>query len=340
MAMTPREVVRRTVRFEGSDRIPYALSEPYGSDFFGAGMDPSPDARPRKGVDEWGCVWENIGVSNLGEVKQPVLRDWTAWDALTIPDIRDRRRWGGLEGARERAGDRFLLAGGVSLYERVHFLRGLENTWMDIHTAPEELGRLVDVLVDMNLYAIERFAAAGADGYMWCDDWGLQHGLMISPESWRAIWAPRYARVYRAAHEAGLLTFLHSCGDITSILDDLIDAGLDVIQMDQQENMGLERLGRRFGGRIAFWCPVDIQATMVRGSPGEIRAYCRKLVTTLGRPSGGFIASWYSDPKGAGHRPEAIEAMCQAFVALSRDPPFERGSSALDHASGDASTAS
>ena len=79
---------------------------------------------------------------------------------------------------------------------------------------------------------------------------------------------------------------------------------------------------------------------MVRGSPGEIRAYCRKLVTTLGRPSGGFIASWYSDPKGAGHRPEAIEAMCEAFVALSRDPPFERGSPALDHASGDASTAS
>lgn len=315
--MTPREVVRRTIRFEGADRIPYALPPAYGSDFAGVGMSPSPDARPKSGVDEWGCVWANIGVSNLGEVKRPVLADWADWNTLTIPDIRDPRRWQSLAGARERAGDQFLMAWGISLYERVHFIRGLENTWVDLHTHPAELGRLIDVLVDMNLFAIERYAQAGADGYMWCDDWGLQHGLMISPESWREIWRPRYARVYQAAHDAGLLTVLHSCGDITAILDDLIAVGLDVIQMDQQENMGLDRLGQQFGGRITFWCPVDIQATMVRGSLDDIRAYCRQLVRTLGRPTGGFIAQWYADPAGAGHRQESIQAMCEEFLKLS-----------------------
>jgi hypothetical protein len=316
--MTPREVVRRTVRFEGADRIPYALTTEHGTDFAGVGMAPSPDARPRQGLDEWGCVWENIGVSNLGEVKRPVIRDWTAWDSLKIPDIRDPKRWQSMAGARDAAGNRFLMAYGISLYERVHFLRGLEDTWVDIHAAPEELERLTDLLVDMNLYAIERYAAAGADGYMLYDDWGLQHGLMISPESWRNIWKPRYARVYGAAHDAGLLTFLHSCGDIVSILDDLIEAGLDVIQMDQQENMGLDLLGGKFGGRITFWCPVDIQATMVHGTADEIRAYCRKMVSVLGRPRGGFIAKWYGDPAGAGHSPEAIEAMCDEFLRLSR----------------------
>jgi len=318
MSMSPREVVRRTIRFEGADRIPYELPEQYGTDIAYVGMNPSPDARPKVGVDEWGCVWENIGVSNLGEVKKPVLTDWADWDKLNIPDIRDPKRWEGIEHARADAGDKFLVAGGVSLYERVHFLRGLENTWVDIHTEPENLGRLIDVLVDMNLYAIERYAAAGADGFMWCDDWGLQHGLMISPQSWREIWKPRYARVYKAAHDAGLLTLLHSCGDISAILEDLIDAGLDLIQMDQQENMGMEFLGEKFGGRITFWCPVDIQATMAHGSLEDIRAYCRKLVTTLGRPQGGFMARWYSDPAGAGHRQEAIDAMCEEFLKLSQ----------------------
>ncbi len=318
MAMSPRDVVRKTVRFQGADRIPYALAGAYGSDFAGVGMTPSPDARPRSGVDEWGCVWENIGVSNLGEVKHPALTDWTGWDTLSIPDIRDPKRWAQLEGARDRAGERFLMASGISLYERAHFVRGLENAWIDIHTEPERLARLIDVLVDMNLYAIERYAETGVDGYMWCDDWGLQHGLMISPESWRELWKPRYARVYEAAHAAGLLTFLHSCGDITSILDDFIEIGLDVIQMDQQENMGLESLGEQFGGRIAFWCPVDIQATMARGTTDEIRAYCRKLVTTLGRPNGGFIAKYYGDPAGAGHTQEAVDAMCDEFLKLSR----------------------
>ena len=319
MAMTSREVVSRTIRFQGADRIPYALTESCGTDFAGVGMDPSPDARSQNGVDEWGCVWHNIGVSSLGEVKEHPLKDWADWDKLAIPDIRMPERWKGLSGARERAGDKFLMASGISLYERVHFIRGLEDTWVDIHTSPAELGRLIDVLVDMNLYAIEQYAKAGADGYIFCDDWGLQDRLMISPESWREIWKPRYARVYQAAHDAGLLTLLHSCGDITAILDDLIEAGLDVIQMDQQENMGLETLGRRFAGRITFWCPVDIQETMVRGSTQEIRQYCRKLVATLGRPTGGIIVKWYGDPAGAGHRQEAIDAMCDEFLKISRE---------------------
>jgi uroporphyrinogen decarboxylase len=319
MTMTPREIVARTIRFEGAERMPYQLPEPYGSDFAHVGMTPSTDLRPSQGVDEWGCVWENIGVSRLGEVKEPPLQDWADFDKLTIPDIRDERRWSALEGARELAGDRYLLGGGISLYERAHFVRGLENLWADIHLAPDDLGRLIDVLVDMNLYAIERYAAAGVDGLIFCDDWGLQDRLMISPKSWRAIWKPRYARVYQAAHDAGLATFLHSCGHIVSILEDLIEAGLDVIQMDQQENMGLELLGSRFAGRLSFWCPVDIQQTMVRGSLDDIRAYVRRMATTLGTPQGGFIGTWYGDPAGAGHRQEAIEAMCEAFVAVSRE---------------------
>jgi hypothetical protein len=318
--MTPREIVSRTIRFQGSDRIPFALTPAHGSDFAGVGMTPSPDARPKSGVDEWGTVWHNIAASNLGQVMDFPLKSWSAWGDLRIPDVRDPRRWSALPGARDRAGDRFLLASGISIYERVHFVRGLENVWADIHEAPEALGRLIDLLVDMNLYAIERFAKAGADGYIFCDDWGLQDRLMIAPGSWRSIWKPRYARIYRAAHDAGLLTFLHSCGFIVEILDDLIDAGLDVIQMDQQENMGLDLLGARFGGRITFWCPVDIQNTMARGRPDEIRAYCRRMAGTLGRPLGGFIAKWYGDPVGAGHTAEAVEAMCDEFLKLNSTP--------------------
>jgi uroporphyrinogen-III decarboxylase len=213
--------------------------------------------------------------------------------------------------------DKYLLGRGTSLYERLHFLRGLENTWMDIHDHPEELGRLLDILVDMNLAAVQHFAAADFDGFIFTDDWGLQNRLMISPAIWRKVWKPRYARVYQAAHAAGLDTFLHSCGYIVAILDDLIEIGLDVINMDQQENMGLELLGERFGGRLTFYSPVDIQNTMAHGSLDDIRAYCRRMVRCLGRQSGGFIPKWYIDPVGAGHRPEAIDAMCEEFLRLS-----------------------
>jgi hypothetical protein len=113
--------------------------------------------------------------------------------------------------------------------------------------------------------------------------------------------------------------FLHSCGYIVDILDDLIEIGLDAVHMDQQENMGLELLGSRFGGRLTFFSPVDIQKTMVQGTPDEIRAYCRRMARLLGRPEGGFIPRWYTDPAGAGHRPEALEVMCEEFLAISRE---------------------
>jgi hypothetical protein len=314
--MTSREAVSRTVRFQGAPYIPYELPEKYGTDFSWVGMSPTPDARLRKGVDEWGCVWDSISACNLGQVKESPLKDWADWPKLKIPDIRLASRWEGLPGARKLAGDKFLLGTGIALYERVHFVRGLEDTWADILEAPDQLGKLIDVLVDMNLYAIERYAEAGADGYIFWDDWGLQNRLMISPADWRRIWKPRYARIYDACRKAGLLTFLHSCGYIVDILDDLIDIGLDVIHMDQQENMGLDLLSRRFAGRLTFWAPVDIQMTMAHGTMDEIRAYCHKLNHAFNRNNGGFIPRWYGDPKGAGHRPEALQAQAEEFTKI------------------------
>ncbi|MFA5043938.1 MAG: hypothetical protein WC381_07415 [Kiritimatiellia bacterium] len=98
--MTSRDVVRRTIKFQGADRLPYDLSKAYGSDFYDIDMSPSPDARPPNGTDEWGCVWKNIGVCDLGEVQEFHLKTWDDYALLKIPDIRDPRRWGRLDGAR------------------------------------------------------------------------------------------------------------------------------------------------------------------------------------------------------------------------------------------------
>jgi uroporphyrinogen decarboxylase len=314
-----RDVAIRTIRFQKPERLAMYLPERYGSDFVWVNMRPSPDERPRAGRDEWGAVWSNIGISNLGEVKEFPLTDWSSLNHLAIPEVNDPSRWAHLEGVRKQFSEKFIIGTGISIYERVHFLRGLANAWADIYCSQEKLRALLDILVKMNLAAIRHYAALGTDGYFFTDDWGLQNKLMISPDKWREIWKPCYEKIYAAAHEAGMFTFLHSCGYIVDILDDLIEVGLDVIQMDQQQNMGLELLGERFAGRITFFCPVDIQNVMVYGSPDAIRAYCRRMVALLGRPEGGFIAMWYSDPAGAGHTQEAIDSMCDEFLKISEE---------------------
>ena len=124
---------------------------------------------------------------------------------------------------------------------------------------------------------------------------------------------PHYRRNWALAHELGMDVWLHSCGHIVEVLPSFIDAGLNVIQMDQQENMGLELLSETFGGKLAFWCPVDIQNTMINGSLDDIRNYVKRMVETLGSHNGGLVSMTYSTPDDIGHTPETLAAMATAF---------------------------
>ena len=80
--MTSRELVRRAIRFERPERLPIDLPEPYATDFAHVRINPSPDSRCSQGVDEWGADWHNIGVCNLGEVKDFPLKDWKDFDKV------------------------------------------------------------------------------------------------------------------------------------------------------------------------------------------------------------------------------------------------------------------
>jgi len=319
--MTSREIVKRAVLFQGPPRIAHSLPSPWQSDFGGVGASPNPDFKPSTpGADEWGSVWEKVGDSDasMGQVKSHPLQDYAQLDGYPFPDFSDPRRY---ENARKavaaNAGEKFMLASiPLSLSHRTDYLRGFENLMMDPYLHPREFGKLLDIQADITLDAVERLAECGADGIFSCDDWGLQDRVMMSPEIFREFFKPRYTRVYGRARELGLLTFLHSCGHIVEILDDFIDAGLQVIQMDQQENMGIDLLSERFGGRIAFWCPVDIQGTMVHGTLEDIRAYAKRLVATFARFNGGFISKWYPSPQAVQHEQDRIEAMAAAFTEV------------------------
>jgi uroporphyrinogen decarboxylase len=234
---TSREIVIDTIKFNNPERFPFDLSEKYGSDFYYINMQPSVDDRHDKGIDEWGCKWDNIGVCSLGEVKEFPIKEWSNFNKMQIPDITLSDRWKNIENAKNKANGKFIMGFGISLFERIHFLRGLQNTWLDIYDSPKELSKILDILTDMNIYAIKKYAAAGADGYMFCDDWGFQDKLMISPEKWREIWKPRYKKVYDTAHKYGLYTFLHSCGYILEILDDLAEVGLDAGLLHEPKNV-------------------------------------------------------------------------------------------------------
>lgn len=322
--MTGKERIERAVRFQHPDRVPYDLSEPWGSDFLHVSADPNPAFKPSvEGEDEWGCVWVRLsGDNTMGQVKVHPLNDYSRLKSYRFPNYDLIERYRTAQDVISRNTEKkFVLAYiPLSFNHQLEYLRGHVEAWTDIYDHPDELGTLLDELALIALTTMRHFAQIGANGIISADDWGLQDRPMLSPKVFRKFFKPRYARVYHEAHRLGLVTFLHSCGNIVELLDDLIEAELDVIQMDQQENMGVENLGRKFGGRITFWCPVDIQQTMIHGSVEDVKNYARKLMGVLGNYGGGFIGRCYPSPDAVAHTQENIAAMAETFKNEGRYP--------------------
>ena len=108
---------------------------------------------------------------------------------------------------------------------------------------------------------------------------------------------------------------MHSCGCIYEIIGDLIDAGINVLQLDQPQLMGVERLADEFAGRVTFWCPVDIQNTLQTKDAAKIEADARLMVERFGcNGRGGFIAGMYPSNESIGLEPKWQQIAADAFA--------------------------
>jgi uroporphyrinogen decarboxylase len=240
-------------------------------------------------VDEWGTPWGHaaggVGATPVGHP----IDDWAQLDRYLATRLPDARAAGRLDAAlpplRLHGPSRFCagnLSGG--LFERLHFVRGMEGALEGLYTAPRETARLLDAITD---YQVELIRTWGGmphlDACLLTDDWGTQQALMISPTMWRAVFSGRYRRLCDEAHARGLLVIFHSCGNILEIIGDLVDAGVDVIDPLQPEAMDLALVARQFGGSVAFCGGISDQR-LGSQTPTQVRDEVRRLIDLLGAP--------------------------------------------------------
>ena len=331
--VTSRERVHRAIHFEGPDRVPHYLPDDRENDLLwaacwtvGRGLCP-PDRQPwqvcgdvEQRTDAWGVTWERcVGTTVKGEAKQYPIKDITRQAEYLFPQCNDLKyfqHWADAISTNNRDPNPKYVLGVApfsSLNERTHNIRGLQAMCLDYYDHPTDLKALIGRLAHQQRESIRILADLGCDGVMVYDDWGLQNRLLVGIDLIEAFFLPHYRANWALAHDLGLDVWMHSCGHILEVLPLFIEAGLDVVQMDQQENMGLENLAERVGGQLAFWCPVDIQNTMIYGSVEEVEAYVKRMIRTLGGFNGGLISMAYTSPEDIDHSPEKIAAMCQAF---------------------------
>lgn len=272
-------------------------------------------------VDEWGCEFVNIHAGAIGEVKRPQVRDYGS----DLDKVRPPWSWvdadlGGVAGQHARS-DRFMLSPiCYRLFERMQFLRGTEDLYVDLLEQPAGLLKMTDRIHEWNLAMIDRWVRTDVDAILGMDDWGSQRSLLISPRLWRDFFKPRYREYVERIHSAGKLCFFHSDGYIFDIYEDLIEIGVDAVN-SQLFCMDIEEIGRRFKGRITFWGEVDRQHLLACGSVQEVQRAVRRASAALYDGRGGVVGQCEF---GVGARPENVRTVYEEWDRSSGSPTTTR----------------
>lgn len=298
---TSKERVTAAIEFSGPDRLPMIFHAFGVSDVQHVGWNQigTGDHAQKHTYDEWGCGWSRSDVKNMGLVNEHPLADWNQLDHFRWPDPDDPANFAGMEKRIDNPDNKYLMTGiFMLLFERLHALRGYENTLMDFYLEREKIEMLADRVVAFDLAMIRNITSRFPgliNGFEFTDDWGTEEQLMINPDLWREFFKSRYKMLFDACHEAGWHVWMHSCGKVNAIIGELIDIGLNVINLQQPTVLGIEEVGRQYAGKICFLSLCDIQKTLPFKDAEAIEAEAKLLIDCWGTDQGGFILGDYGD---------------------------------------------
>ena len=195
------------------------------------------------------------------------------------------------------------------------FLRGFSPLLEDLYAERGRVEQLAELVFGFEEAVIARLPPHGFDGVSFYDDWGTQSGLIISPELWREFFKPRYRRQFALAHELGLDVYFHCCGAVAELIPDLIEIGVDMLNLGQPNLFDIVELGRSCGGRVCFVLPVSYQTTSISGTREDIFRAVRSYERHLAGPKGGLIG-YLEEYQSIGLSEENYQACIDAFRAI------------------------
>jgi len=213
----------------------------------------------------------------------PAKADYTVFDALA-PHL--------------PAGMQMIVCGPCGVLENVTFLAGFDN--------------LCYLIADDERLAFELFEAVGSrlvDFYSRCvvhprvgaiignDDWGFKTQPMLSPADMRRFVFPWHKQIVTAAHRAGKPAILHSCGNLTSVMDDIIDdLGYDGKHSYEDAILPVEKAYDTYGRRIAIMGGLDLDF-MCRSTPEQVYDRARRMLDRSAAQGGFGLGTGNSVPE-------------------------------------------
>ena len=256
------------------------------------------DGKKRYMVDEYGRMMQSEFYPKdktmiLGYVGGyfKSFEDYESWEQ---PDPHWKARLTGFEVGRELQkemnDDIFSIPSTGSLMEVSWEGFGLE-LFSRILSRPKQAKRVFDDRGEFTLELVKILTENDAQIVLLWDDWGFKNGLFMSPRNYRKYIFPWLTRICDAAHKLDCKIMLHSDGDLIEIFEDIIKAGVDVLNPIESTTANPDydifKLNERFGDKITFSGNLS-PMLLTMGTIAEIEENAKRLIRELA-PGGGYI---------------------------------------------------
>lgn len=211
---------------------------------------------------------------------------------------------------------------GGNIFERAHYLRGMENFFMDLLADEEMAGAVMDKILEIQM-KVDQIILSAIGRYLTYfrfngEDMGSQNAPLISIDLFQRLVRPRLETEWKAAsaefrkHNPDGKIAIHSCGAVFDFIPLYIEMGADILNPVQPNARGMNTalIKKLYGDRICFHGGIDTQTVLANGTIDQVREEVRVRIRDLA-PSGGYIVA-PSHNIQHGMSPENIVAMYDA----------------------------
>ena len=273
---------------QGDRTAPPSVKMPEGGYFFDI-IDRAPELDPDIDEDD---LTPREDFENFFSVMDDETADYYAKESKRLYEETDYAIIGNLAGAG--FGDPGAIPAAFEKYPKG--IRSFQDWCMAQILYPDYIKEVFEMQTEYMLKNLEIYKQAVGDRIQICwisgTDFGTQTAAFMSQEMFRDLYKPYYKRVTDWIHQnTSWKTYIHTCGSIVTLLDDIVEMGIDIVNPVQLSAVGMDAqmLKDKYGDKLVFWgggC--DTQHTLLTGTPEQVREEVLSRLPIL-EQGGGYV---------------------------------------------------
>ena len=319
ISMTSKERVEYALSFKEADRMPFnfwmdrRMLEDYDKKF---GEDFRVNHYDADVIEVFPILAWPEGESEMRDGTcwriKPLLEDWSKADELVMPEVTEDT-YADIRRNLEKYPDKAVFVNIPGPFTILNAIRLLDNVYYDVYDYPEEMHRLIKRIMDIQNEVIKEIVKMPITAVYFQDDIASSKGVMLAPQMLDEFVFDYFKEGIAAAKAAGKFVVFHSDGNVTDVLDRLVELGINAVNPLQPEFNDFEAFKKKYHRRLAVYGGMDNTKIIPLSTAGEVRAHVRDVYNKLGA-GGGLILSSHDIPIYCPQ--ENVDAMVEEILSL------------------------